>query len=179
MSFISLAPQTAKVIARTSDIVRRRAQPLDTMATEDERLDFAYRYWRGKRKDSLLPARRDIDVLDLRPIIGAAHLIDVTAADPIDYRFRVYGSKVRMDRFQNYTNHRLGDHGSETYRTAIAEDYLAVVSTGVPSYQNIIAMIDHVKYSYSRLILPLADDGRHVNMLLVCINDRRFDDFAL
>ena len=44
---------------------------------------------------------------------------------------------------------------------------------------NIIAMVDHVKYSYSRLILPLADDGRRVNMLLVCINDRMFDDFSL
>lgn len=179
MSFINVATRSAEAFTGSNDVVRRRAQPLDLMATEDERLDFAYRYWTGKRQNGLLPARKDIDVIDLRPVIGAMHIVDVAAADPNEYRFRVYGSKVRMRRFQNYTNHCVGDHPSETYRSAVAEDYLSVVATGVPSYQQIVARIDHINYSYSRLLLPLADDGRRVNMLLVCINDRAFDDFQV
>jgi hypothetical protein len=52
------------------------------------------------------------------------------------------------------------------------EDYWEVVSTGVPTYQLINHVEENVPYSYARLLLPLAADGRRVDRLVVLINER-------
>jgi hypothetical protein len=49
----------------------------------------------------------------------------------------------------------------------------------VPCYQHIVALIDFIQYSYSRLILPMATDGRAVDGLIICINARKFPDFTI
>jgi hypothetical protein len=105
--------------------------------------------------------------------------VDVTAQDPMDYRFRLYGSKVRLNRFRNYTNQRVGDLPSAPYRKTVIEDYSSVVWSGTPLYQNIVARLQSIRYSYSRLLLPLAEDGRKVNMLIICTRDRPFADLSV
>jgi hypothetical protein len=49
----------------------------------------------------------------------------------------------------------------------------------VPCYQQIVALVDFIQYSYSRLILPMATDGRTVDGLIICINARKFPDFTI
>ena len=58
-------------------------------------------------------------------------------------------------------------------RNAVMRDYGDVVATGEPAYHLISHTIDYVRHSFARLLLPLAADGRHVNQLLVLINERR------
>lgn len=166
-------------IAKASDVIRRRNVPCSRIPDADAKLRAAYHYWQSKRNNGLLPARRDIDVLDLRNLMGRMHVIDVADRDPPDYRYRLFASNIPLDQFKNYTNMRLGDYPSEAYRRTVMEDYLACVTTGVPLYQQIVASIDYMNYSYSRLLLPVADDGRKVNMLFACTNDRKFDDLTL
>ena len=36
-----------------------------------------------------------------------------------------------------------------------------------------------IQYSYSRLFLPMATDGRAVDGLIICINARKFPDFTI
>jgi hypothetical protein len=157
------------------DMVLRREQPLTSIRTWDPEVYVAYEHWLSRRHDGLLPARKDIDVPQLKPILGHIHLVDVSAPDPADYRFRLYGSMVRLDRSRNYTNLRIGDYPSKPYRTALMEDYSRVVSTGAPLYQHVVARLKSISYSYGRLILPLADDGSKVTMLVVCTHDRAGD----
>ena len=126
---MSAVPQTAKPSAQLGpldDIVLRRPQPLSSLPAGDPELNLVYEYWNGCRNDGLLPRRKDIDVLQLKPVLGHTHLVDVSAQDPADYRFRLYGSKVRLDRFRNYSNTRVGDYPSIPYRTALIEDYSSV-----------------------------------------------------
>jgi len=52
------------------------------------------------------------------------------------------------------------------------EDYWEVVTTGVPAYQLIRHVEGKLPYSYARLLLPLAADGRRVDQLVVLINER-------
>jgi hypothetical protein len=70
-------------------------------------------------------------------------------------------------------------YASKTMRDATIEDYQSVCFTGVPCYQHIVALIDFIQYSYSRLILPMATDGRAVDGLIICINARKFPDFTI
>lgn len=159
------------------DVVLRRPQPISSLPTQDPELNQVYEYWQSCRKEGLLPCRKDIDVLQLKPVLGHTHLVDVSAQDPQEYRFRLYGSKVRLDRFRNYTNARVGDLPWEAYRNSVIEDYSSVVWTGTPLYQNVVARAQSIRYSYSRLLLPLAEDGRKVTMLIICTRDRNFPDF--
>lgn len=161
------------------DVVLRRSQPLASLPMEDPDLNSVFEYWKSCGHDGLLPRRKDIDVLQLKPVLGNTHLVDVTAQDPADYRFRLYGSKVRLNRFRNYTNSRVGDLPSEPYRKTVIEDYSSVVWSGSPLYQNIVARLQSIRYSYSRLLLPLAEDGRKVNMLIICTRDRTFSDLTV
>jgi len=174
-------PQTVRFSAKSSpldDVVLRRPQPLASLPAADPELFQVFEYWQSRRQEGLLPRRKDIDVLQLKPVLGHTHLVDVSAQDPAEYRFRLYGSKVRLDRFRNYTNSKVGDYPSEPYRNALIEDYSSVVWTGTPLYQQVVARLQSIPYSYSRLLLPLAEDGRKVNMLVVCTRDRVYPDFS-
>ena len=161
------------------DAVLRRPQPLASLPTEEPDLNIVFEYWKSCGRDGLLPRRKDIDVLQLKPVLGNTHLVDVTAQDPADYRYRLYGSKVRLNRFRNYTNSRVGDLPSAPYRKTVIEDYSSVVWSGTPLYQHIVARLQSIRYSYSRLLLPLAEDGRKVNMLIICTRDRTFPDLTI
>ena len=173
MTAVSLAE-----ISAPPDIVRRRRYPIDQIDETDAALQTALSLWEINGKDGMLPARKDIDVLDLRPLIGRIHLVDVSDPDPANYRFRLFGSAVRFPGDNNYANFAIGAHTSPSFRQALMEDYAAVTFTGTPSYQHVVAMVNFQHYSYSRLILPLADDGRRVDQLMVCIHKRKFTDLA-
>ena len=172
-------------VADERDIVKRRRLALSDIPREDQKLLDVLAYWQSKRKEGLLPAREDIDIMVLRPVLGRTHLIDVTADDPAEYRIRLYGTMTRvvssnkLENPANPTNQRLGSYPSEPYRKALMEDYHTVCLTGVPCYQQVVANIDYIAYSYSRLILPLAADGRKVDTLMVCINPRKFSDLSI
>lgn len=166
-------------IADGRDIVKRRRFALEKIPPEDADLTAAWRYWESLRKQGLLPSRKDIDVLKLRPLASKIHLVDVSRDDPPRFRFRLYGSGIPLDSFRNYKDLVIDDYPSEAYRTALKEDYNAVYFTGVPCYQQVVARIDYVGHSYSRLIAPLADDGRRVDTLMVCIRLRKFDDLTV
>ena len=175
MSAVPVLPD----LAEAPDVVKRRAVPIKDIAKEDDKLLHVYRYWDAKRKSGLLPARRDIDIVELRPVVGTTHIIDVASKDPGKYKFRLYGTGVRQVEQKLPSQFLLESLKSRAYRDALKEDYSAVVFSGSPAYHQVVAMLDYVTYSYSRLILPLAEDGREVNMLMVCINARKFNDFKL
>jgi hypothetical protein len=103
---------------------------------------------------------------------GRSHIVDTTADRPDGYFFRLWGSTVSLDRGADYTKQRLGQMPHTTMRDAAIEDYADVVATGVPAYQLVCHVQNFMPYSYSRLILPLASDGRRVDRILVSINER-------
>ncbi|MBI3451755.1 MAG: PAS domain-containing protein [Rhodospirillales bacterium] len=166
-------------IVTSRDIVKRRRISLDAFDQQDEKLQQAYVYWQSKRRGGLLPAREDIDIVDLRPLIGKIHLVDVSSGDPAQFHFRVFGSSVRESISNVFRNQLVGECTSQALKQSVIEDYTSVIFTGVSSYHQIVALIEYVKYSYSRLVLPLADDGRRVTLLMVCINKREFSDLAI
>lgn len=172
--------QTPPVETRERDIVKRRRQSLESFSAEDGQLQKAHAYWQTKRRGGLLPGRNDIDIVDLRPLVGWMHLIDVSHDDPGEWKYRVSGTLVRFDPQRiNPSNLRIRDFPSSIYRESLIEDYTAVKFTGVPAYHNVVALVNFRHYSYSRLILPMAADGRRVDTLLVCIHKHRFGDLAV
>jgi Uncharacterized protein conserved in bacteria len=170
-------PYPEMTIAVGDDIFKRRCQPLSDFDPEDRNFLNAYNYWQSKRKDGLLPSRRDIDIIDLRPLIGYTHVIDVGNAAAGEFFVRIRGGNIRTGAAFNKPN--VIDIESQAMRQALLEDYQTVCFTGVPSYHYVVACVDFIRYSYSRLILPMANDGRTVDTLMIFINKREFKDFSV
>lgn len=161
------------------DVVKRRRLSLAEIPTEDAPLAVALAYWRAKKRGGLLPSRSDIDPLQLRPLLGTIHMVDASSGDPGQFRIRLHGGRVPPDVERKILKLPLSLCGSPQYGKALMEDYGAAAFTGSPSYHQVVASIDLVPHSYSRLILPLADNGRKVDTLMVCFNRRPFGDLSL
>jgi hypothetical protein len=174
--FSAVDPERRKP-GEAADVVKRRRLPLSEIAPEDTKLSQALAYWQSKRRSDLLPSRKDIDIVDLRPLIGFMHVVDVVDAAAGHFKFRLHGTRVRLG--QSFSENSVEKYSSKTMRDATIEDYQSVCFTGVPCYQHIVALIDFIQYSYSRLILPMATDGRTVDGLIICINARKFSDFTI
>lgn len=158
------------------NVVRRRQIPLDAMQSLDEALHTAYAYWQSKRKGGLLPSRGDIDVLEIAKLIKNTHLIDVHSADPKEWCFRLVGSIIPQTWEWGSGRDKLVDCPWPAYKEMLFQDYGTVKATGVAMYHELVITVDWVEYQYARVVVPLADDGRHVDTLMSCVVHRPVPD---
>jgi hypothetical protein len=126
-------------------------------------------YWDGKRGGRRMPARADIDPLELRAHLGSLVLIEpMPAAD--DFRYRLIGTKVTRQHGRDST----GKTVRELYgdRDPVIFDWTmtvlrAVVDQRVPvAASNRLRMVRKEFIASEQLLLPLSNDGTSVNMIL-------------
>lgn len=165
--------------AAPADVVHRRAYSLGRIPVEDAALAEAHVLWSRQRNEGLLPGRRDIDLSALQALVGSLHLVDTNATSAEDYCCRFDVAATLPAPMSDFADLRLGDVNPLVYRQSVMEDYRTVVLTGVPAFHHIVSRIDGVDRDYSRLILPLAEDGRRVTSLIVCTTNRVFEDFSI
>jgi hypothetical protein len=150
---------------------KRLARPLDSISSKDEWLGHLLINWRNARSGWRLPSSDTLDPLQLLNVArGRAHIVDTHASNPAGYRFRVWGTVNSYG--VGHAGKSLGDMPTGLMRDHAIEDYWEVVTTGVPAYQLIMHVENKAQYSYARLVLPLAADGRRVAQLVVLINER-------
>ncbi len=137
-------------------------------------------YWDGKRRGRAVPARRDLDPLEMRAWLG--HLILTEVVDGgRDFHIRLFGSEIARGLGYDMTGQNITDIKSspQAIREFLA-DYRAVMATRQPSR----AVYDYVSVhtgrivKFERLLLPLSDDGTTVNMLLALRRDMVGDETA-
>jgi hypothetical protein len=137
-----------------------------------------YRYWDGKRRGSAMPARPDIDPLEMKSWLAGTALIDVTRVSenddpfgrrfPYDLRYRLIGTRPTRLRGQDVTGMKveIGYFGAnlaaalENYRLVIEEQTLVYDWDRTPS-------TDGFSREGETLLLPLSSDGKAVDMVLV------------
>src|SRR5262249_18115806 len=171
-------PGGVSVKRLAGDSSKRLCLPLDAIAPQDEWLARLLRIWRHARAGWRLPACEALDPLGTFNIArGRAHLVETRDRDPPGSRFRLWGTVNSYSR--GHSNLTLGQMPAGLMRADAIEDYWEVVSTGVPNYQLIYRFEDNLPFSYARLLLPLAADGRRVDQLLVLINERGLPELNL
>lgn len=138
----------------------------------DSRLKFLVDYWRGKCRDGRLPARTDIDPLDLRNLLGNINLIDVVRPAQGDgqlrFRYRLFGTEFIFYHGGDLTGQWLDDIPNTVYREQLIGLYNHVVATGVTPMLSYDYMLESRRHRFHAVILPLAGDGRVVDMILSC-----------
>jgi hypothetical protein len=164
-------PDRPVVYAQAGDTSKRLSLPLDAIAPEDAWFGRLLGLWREAQAGWRLPASELLDRYQALNIArGRVHIVETRAADPPGYRFRLWGEAVPYG--VGYSNLTLGQMPPGLMRDGAVEDYWAVVTRGMPTYQLIQHAENGMAYSYARLLLPLAADGRQVDQLLVLINAR-------
>ncbi len=117
-----------------SDICKRVRMDLAAISPADRRLAEALQYWNGLRKGKRLPARPEIDLFSLKPLMGWMHVVDTSAGSPEAYYYRLWGSRVGLDSGKDHTRMPLGEIPWPLLRNAAITDY-ADVAPPVASQQ--------------------------------------------
>ena len=172
-------PRAAKphVRSRAGDFSLRLLRPLASISAADGWLGELLSFWGSARRGRRLPSTESLDSLELLNVArGRAHIVDAASSDPAGYRFRLWGAVNSYGG--GYANRVLGEMPAGLMRDEAIADYRQVVASGAPSYHLISLVEKTIDYSYARLVLPLAQDGRRADRLIVLINERRLPELA-
>ena len=131
-------------------------------------LQRLYEYWDGKRAGRAMPARGDLDPVEIPDLLPHLILLDVTH-DPLRFRVRLYGTSVVELRGIDLTGRYLYEggvtqigHHTRPWNLRTVEDRLPHFTTG--DYTDIS---DGRTGTYYRLGLPLSGGGEAVDMLMI------------
>lgn len=146
------------------------ARPFPERVPKDchEHIRQAVEYWLSIHPADRLPGRQHFDPVDIPKLLRYIRLLDVVG-DPPTYKIRLMGTMVAKFYGYDFTGYWYHD-AFPTFPGSNAERMMAdVVRTGRPIYRNGPPCFFHQK-SYQeveRVILPLAKDGRNVDMLMI------------
>ena len=159
-----------KIRDAITTVVRRRQISLDEMQLVDPHFDEAYRIWTANRSKGLVPTLDEDMQAAIVRIVKSTHIIDVSENEPHTWTFKTIAFLTQVSWEWSSRYRTLGDCPWPAIRKMLIEDYNAVRFSGSPTYHEVTAPAEGVTYRYRRLVLPIADDGRTVDTLLVCIN---------
>ncbi|RED52374.1 PAS domain-containing protein [Aestuariispira insulae] len=124
--------------------------------------------WTGLRGVRPFPGLSSIQPETLKPWLGRINLLDVQR-DPLDFCYRLYGSKLTQDSQYDLTGKLLSDLTDEQ-REIVQESYQTVVNDRKPLLTMVIPKEPWRDIAaYSRLILPFGDEPDMCERLLVLI----------
>lgn len=125
-------------------------------------------YWRSRCQGDLLPGRRDIDPTDMAEFLSDVLLFDVRN-EPRDFRYRLIGTRVREHLFEDRTGQWLSQVSVSGSSGGAWDKLCWVADNGRPLFGRTPYVGPHKQFTaLTDAVLPLAADGRTVDMLL-CI----------
>lgn len=134
----------------------------------DPRLKGLLDYWRGKYSPGRLPARADIDPLELKSLLGNINLIEVVRDTDGSrrFRYRLFGTEFVFYHGGDLTGQWVDQIGNAVYRQQLVGLYEHVVATGATPMLSYDYILDSRRHRFQAVILPLASDGCEIDMIL-------------
>lgn len=134
----------------------------------DPRLHAVLGYWSGKKGGRPMPARRDIDPLELGSgILPHLMLVDVEAGPR--FRYRLFGTVVSEHFGMDATGRYIDEVMIGQYKDFILGLYGDVIAMKKPVYSTSVYGPQAERNMLTqRLMLPLSGDGKNVDMVLGC-----------
>lgn len=141
-----------------------------TIRHDDHR--WMFDYWRARCADGLLPGRSAVDPVDFPHLLPRVALIDVLGPPSApEFCYRLAGTEITLRAGRDPTGKRFDELYESDYLVTALETYRDIVKAGVPHLsERMFPLLDGREFlRYDRLILPLAEDGRRIDMLLLLI----------
>lgn len=128
-----------------------------------------YRYWDGKRAGRAMPARSDIDPVEIRALLPHVVLIDVLgepSAGSLDFRYRLLGTAVEAHLSNRYTGLKMSEIPHQRPPSRLWSNFQAVVVSRQPLVTQVPYIGPHKDFLAAQdLITPLSSGGSKVDML--------------
>ncbi len=130
---------------------------------------IAYDYWQSVRaKNGHLPARADIDPLDLPAEVWPDLILSDVQMEPFSILYRLVGTAiVGIDGF-DATGKRVDEVYPRRDPAAVVADYKLCIAARLPHFRRIYLFDQRVSYEIlvERLHMPLATNGVDVDKFL-------------
>jgi hypothetical protein len=126
-----------------------------------------YEYWDTKRGGRKMPARADLDPLEMTFIIGNIILVDVLDEIPPRFRIRLHGTNLSQRVGYELTGKMLDELPVTEFRALAQQSFARVATTGTATHGRRDRIIDGRFARYETVIMPLSDDGKRVDRLIV------------
>ena len=131
------------------------------------KLQRLYQYWSEKRGERPMPARADLDPIDIRFAIGDVILADVIDETPPRFRIRLHGTNLSERTNFDLTGKMLDEMPAPEFRDLSHRSFTKVVRTREPLHALANRLLDGRTQRYEAIILPLSADGQRVDRLLI------------
>lgn len=138
-------------------------------ALEHPTLSSIYEYWKKKRGDRKMPARKDIVPSEIREHLGWVLMLDVLPGMQ-EFRYRLVGTRVNQYFNVDSTGMTVSQawapqgqaaiNGVHAILRAVAKDRLILRTYGGKDWS------DMGLEEFDGIYLPLSDDGETVNVIL-------------
>ncbi len=112
-----------------------------------------------------MPARADIDPLDLGGLLGNIALV-LVRTEPPGFVYRVWPSNMVSYLGNEYQNKTVKDLQPPDYASAVEGWYEQVVASRRPLHARQRVITPWIDAIFEVIVLPLSNDGQTVNMLL-------------
>lgn len=127
-------------------------------------------YWTAKRRGGALPAHADIDPVEIPRLLPNIALIEIEPGPR--FRYRLVGTEIVRYRDGLEAADCTGRYADDTPHhydhKAAVDDLHAAVAAGRPIYSSRPYSLESgAAGRWERLVLPLADDGRRIDRLLI------------
>jgi hypothetical protein len=122
-------------------------------------------YWQFKCRGRKMPARADLDPLEMRGALNQMVMIEIHR-DPLRFRTRLVGSEQVKNRGFDFTANWL-DELPDGYRSVVLPRAEAVAMRGESVRSRIRRKLDDRLFDYETVWLPLGADGETATMIMV------------
>jgi len=137
----------------------------------DSRLRRLLSYWQEAKHGRLYPGRAAVDPLKLKDLLGRLVLVDAVdqgAGQPPRFRYRLFGTGYTFYHGRDMTGKWVDEVAEATFRDDLLEVYALAVSKGQPGFYAYDYIVDTRRHRFQASLLPLAEDGAKVDMVLTC-----------
>lgn len=133
-------------------------------------IEECYLHWRDKINGGSLPSRSDINPADIPRLMPHAVILDVRREPEPDFRYRLIGTYVSENLFRDHTGSWFSEIEHQRAPNEIWQNCCRVVETGKPMLPRSPYVGPNRSFkTIEDVILPLAEDGKTVDCLLVFI----------
>lgn len=114
-----------------------------------------------------MPARADIDPLELKPVLGRLLLLEVRR-EPLDFRYRLAGTKTYDIFGHDLTGWSVRDVKPREWSEAVWTSLVELVKNGEPQYAELqFETASRHFRAYRVMRLPLGSNGHDVDQILL------------
>lgn len=123
-------------------------------------------HWEAARGTRQMPSRQNVHPETIRAAIGYVGIIDVLRdGDRFDFRYRMFGTRMAEALGGDFTGRMIDEIKPAPYAAIMRRFYEETAIAREPKFHRVYFTHNEKQRIYSRLLLPLAEDGATTDRL--------------